>query len=151
MKKKPLIYIDTSVIGGLFDKEFQTESRALFEMARAGELYFLLSDLIIAEVELAPRRIEKAIYSLPSETFRMCRATNETVVLKNEYLAAGVVGPASEDDAHHVAIATIMGADMIVSWNFKHLVHFDKIRGFNSVNIREGYRTIEIFSPKELV
>ena len=55
------------------------------------------------------------------------------------------------DDAHHVAIATAERVDMIVSWNFQHIVHFDKIRGFNAVNLREGYSPIEIRSPKEVV
>jgi hypothetical protein len=55
------------------------------------------------------------------------------------------------DDAHHVAIATVARVDVIVSWNFRHIVHFDKIRGFNAVNFREGYPAMEIRSPKELV
>ena len=75
----------------------------------------------------------------------------ESELLRDRYLAAGVVGPASVDDAHHVALATIAHADLIVSWNFKHIVHFEKIRGFNAVNLREGYQTIEIHSPKEVV
>ena len=151
MNKKPLIYIDTSVIGGLFDEEFQKESQALFGMANKGELTFLISDLILAEIEMAPKRIKDALNSLPEESFHTCYANDETVALRNEYLAAKVVGPSSEDDAHHVAIATIMRADMMVSWNFRHIVHFEKIRGFNSVNICLGYGPIEIFSPKEVV
>ena len=67
------------------------------------------------------------------------------------YLAAGVVGPASLLDAHHVAIATVARADMIVSWNFKHIVHHEKMAGFNAVNLREGYPPLRIFSPLEVV
>ena len=54
-------------------------------------------------------------------------------------------------DAHHVAIATVAGCDIIVSWSFRHIVHFDKIRGFNATNLREGYRAIDIRSPREVV
>ena len=71
--------------------------------------------------------------------------------LRDAYLAAGVVGPSSRNDAEHVALATVARADLIVSWNFKHLVHIDKIRGFNAVNLRDGYPTLEIRSPKEVV
>ncbi|MEK6765485.1 MAG: hypothetical protein AABY49_04555 [Planctomycetota bacterium] len=56
-----------------------------------------------------------------------------------------------EDDARHVTIATTNNVDMIVSWNFKHIVHFEKIRRFNSVNLLEGYKSIEIFSPREVI
>jgi hypothetical protein len=51
----------------------------------------------------------------------------------------------------HVANATVGGADMIVSWNFRHIVHFRKIRGFNAVNLKEGYATLAIYSPREVV
>jgi hypothetical protein len=54
-------------------------------------------------------------------------------------------------DAHHVALATIAKADLIVSWNFKHIVHVDKIRAFQPVNLVQGYTSIDIRSPLEIV
>jgi hypothetical protein len=67
------------------------------------------------------------------------------------YLEAGVVTPQSSNDAHHVALATVARADVIVSWNFRHIVHLDRIRRFNAVNLRDGYPLIDIRSPKEIV
>jgi hypothetical protein len=61
------------------------------------------------------------------------------------------VGSANEDDALHVALATVNNCDMIVSWNFKHIVHYDKIRAYNGINIRLGYSVIAIYSPKEVI
>jgi hypothetical protein len=61
------------------------------------------------------------------------------------------VGAAHASDALHVALATVTHADMIVSWNFRHIVHFDKMREFNAVNVREGYGRLEILSPLEVV
>jgi len=151
MKKKPLVYIDTSVIGGLFDEEFQKESRALFDMAKAGKILFMVSDIVIDELVGASREIQKELESLPKQCLRICRSNEETNSLMDQYLKARVLGPSSSHDAHHVSIATVFGADMIVIWNFRHIVHFEKIRGFNSVNIRLGYGPIEIFSPKEVV
>ena len=55
------------------------------------------------------------------------------------------------NDAHHVAIASVVGADMIVSWNFKHIVHHDKIRKFNKVNIKAGHKEIQIYCPLEVI
>jgi hypothetical protein len=80
-----------------------------------------------------------------------CVTSDEAVALHQAYLVAGVVGPSNENDALHVAIATVENCDIIVSWNFKHIVHFDKIRGYNAVNLREGYSVIAIHSPKEVV
>jgi hypothetical protein len=66
-------------------------------------------------------------------------------------LAAGVLGAASEADAEHIAAATVAEVDIVVSWNFRHIVHFEKIRGFNGVNTLKGYRALEIYSPAEVV
>ena len=70
--------------------------------------------------------------------------------LAKSYIDANVLGQASEGDALHVAAATVAGADLILSWNFKHIVNFDKIRGFNSVNVSQGYRSLTILSPFEV-
>ena len=62
-----------------------------------------------------------------------------------------VLGPARHDDAAHVAIATAARADMILSWNFRHIVNYDKIHQFNRINERRGYPPIEIHSPLEVI
>jgi hypothetical protein len=61
------------------------------------------------------------------------------------------VGPASFADAEHIACASVAAVDLIVSWNFRHIVHFDKIRGYHAVNLVNGYNAIPIYSPKEVV
>ena len=65
------------------------------------------------------------------------------------YLDTSVIGGCF-DDGLHIALATINKIDLLVSWNFKHIVHFDKIRLFNAVNIEYGYKSIEIYSPREV-
>jgi predicted nucleic acid-binding protein len=145
------IYLDTSVIGGCFDEEFKIESNRLLQMAQEGEIIILLSDLLLQEVSRAPENIRTLMSSLPDKSTEMIVSTPEDVELRKAYMAADVVGPAAENDAHHVAIATIAKADVIVSWNFKHLVHWDKIRLYNAVNLREGYSMVEIRTPREMV
>ena len=149
--KKLRIYIDTSVIGGCFDEEFEYESNLLVEMAKDGKVVLLVSDELVAEIQYAPQKVQDKLFALPPECFERLDTTDEAVELHNAYLNAKILGRASESDALHVANATVAKADMIVSWNFKHIVHYDKIRGFNSVNMREGYGTIAIYSPKEVV
>ena len=145
------IYIDTSVIGGCLDEEFADASGALLEMARAGDVVLLVSDLLLEEIAGAPEDVQSLLDALPRECTETIVSTEESVFLRDAYLATKVVGPASERDAHHVAIATIAKADLIVSWNFKHIVHVDKIRAFNSVNLMQGYPMIDIRSPLEVV
>lgn len=50
----------------------------------------------------------------------------------------------------HIALATVADVDLLVSWNFKHIVRFDKIRLFNAVNLEQGYKPLAIHSPREV-
>jgi hypothetical protein len=50
-----------------------------------------------------------------------------------------------------VAMATIHKVDVLASWNFKHIVNLDRIKGYNAVNSRLGYSILEIRSPKDLM
>jgi len=145
------MYVDASVIGGCLDEEFSHESIALLDMARQGRATLVVSDLLVDELLDAPPQVAAIVEGLPDECVERVFTTAETRHLRNRYLDAGVVGPASADDALHVALATVAGAHMIVSWNFKHLVHYEKIRGYNAVNLREGYPLVEIHSPKEVI
>lgn len=145
------VYIDTSVVGGCFDKGFQKESRAFFKMAKDGKIRLVVSSLLIDELSQAPSEVQTVLMDLSSAGIENMKIEEEAIELRDKYLAADVVGPAHADDALHVALATVARVDMIVSWNFKHIVHFDKIRGFNAVNLREGYLPIEICSPLEVV
>ena len=149
--KKLRVYIDNSVVGGCFDEEFAEGSNALFEMAREGKMLLVVSDLLLSELEPAPPRVRDLFYSMPASALERMEESEEAVRLHAEYVATGVVGKASWKDALHVANATVAGVDVIVSWNFQHIVHFDRIRGFNAVNLREGYGILAIHSPKEVV
>lgn len=149
--KRLRIYIDTSIVGGCLDEEFTEESKLLIAMARKGEVCLLISDLLVQELREAPDAIRAILAELPDDTVERVSMTLETQHLRDAYLASEVVGERSSNDAHHVAIATVHRAAMIVSWNFRHIVHFDKIRQFNAVNLREGYGIMEIYSPKEVV
>ncbi len=149
--KKPRIYADTSVIGGCLDDEFAEESLALLDMVRAGSVILLLSDILADELEPAPPEVQLLLGNLPPSSFEHVMSGEESEQLRDAYLRARVVGPGHTRDAHHIALATVLRADLLVSWNFKHIVHWDKIRRFNAVNLRQGYAPIEIRSPKEVV
>ena len=74
----------------------------------------------------------------------------EVQQLTEAYLTAGVVTERYREDAAHIAYATVYGADVVASWNFRHIVNLERIQQFNAVNLMQGYRTVEIRSPREL-
>jgi len=145
------VYIDTSVIGGLFDEEFMEDTHRFLSLAREGSYRLLFSYLLLDELRNAPDRIRNILDELSPEIYEMVAASQEAEVLSQKYLEAGVLTPKSADDALHVALATVARADVIVSWNFKHIVNFSRIHGYNAVNLLHGYHTLEIHSPTEML
>ena len=149
--KRLRVYIDTSVVGGCFDAAFARESRAIVKAARDGRFVLLLSDLLADELANARPEIQDSLSDLLPDAFEEVFTGEESERLRDAYLRARVVGARHATDAEHIALATVSRADLVVSWNFKHIVHWEKIRGFNAVNLREGYPPIEIRSPREVV
>ena len=148
--KTQRVYIDTSVIGGCEDDEFKEASLALLRDAKLGLLRLVVSDHMLAELAGAPTAVRQHLAELDDWTMEAVTGDAECLALRDKYLAAGVVGPASASDALHVAIATVAEASLLASWNFRHIVHYDKARQFNAVNLREGYGLVEIRSPVEI-
>jgi predicted nucleic acid-binding protein len=149
--KRLRIYADTSVFGGCLDEEFSEESRKFFDEVRAGRFVLVLSETTFFELTEAPAEVRDILVDIPSESLEVIEAAEEIAALRDAYIEAGVLGEASIRDAAHVASASVADVDMIVSWNFQQIVHFEKIRGFHAVNLLKGYRMVEIYSPKEVV
>ncbi len=146
---KQRIYIDTSVFGGHFDDEFKEHTVPLFDRIKAGEFLILYSTVTQDELENAPEKVKKLVKSLKAELTEFIETTDEVVDLASEYISENVVGQTSYADCLHIALATINRADFLVSWNFKHIVNIERIRGYNSINIKNGYKQLEIRSPRE--
>ena len=91
------------------------------------------------------------LHNYSAEKFERIELTEDAVKLANTYIEEKVVGKTSLEDCRHIAIATISKVDVLASWNFKHIVNLDRIKGYNSVNLRLGYQMIEIRSPKDLI
>lgn len=151
MKKKLRIYVDSSVIGGCLDKEFEMESNRLIEAAKAGKFTFVISELVSKEIGRAPKSVRQVIKSIPADVIEALYESPPILELARAYVADKVIGPHSLNDAIHVAYATIARVDAIVSWNFHDLVRLDRIKGYNQVNFANGYGLIQIVSPKEVL
>ena len=148
--RKLRIYVDTSVLGGYFDDEFSIDTKRLFDEILRGEYKLVISDLTERELVNAPNRVKTLLKNLIID-FEVISVTQESIDLATDYINEKVVGQTSLDDCIHIATATINKVDLLISWNFKHIVNILRIRGYNSINLRNGYSTLEIRSPKDLI
>ena len=149
--ERPLrVYVDTSVFGGVHDVEFRAPSERFFAAVRGGAFVVLVSEVLALEIESAPEFVQETFESYRTRA-EVIELTEEATALAEAYLAAGVVPATSRIDALHVALASVARADIVVSWNFKHLVQLRRIRGFHAVNVFRSYPLIEIRSPLEVI
>jgi predicted nucleic acid-binding protein len=145
------IYVDTSVVGGVFDDELREASQSFFGKARAGEFVIVVSRLLRDELVLAPEHVRSYLEEFESPMIEEVSVPEEALDLADIYVAEKVVGATSLADCQHIATATIHRVDVLVSWNFKHIVNLKRIRGYNSVNLKHGYPMLEIRTPIEVL
>jgi len=145
------IYTDTSVIGGCEDEEFRVHSRRLMDAFVRGDLRLVLSELTLRELAPAPAAVREVLTSVPEARIEVVRLTPAADELARRYVAEGVLPANMLADAQHIAMATVAAVDVLVSWNFKHVVNVTRIHGYQGVNAQLGYPTIEIRSPREVL
>ncbi|MCX6350264.1 MAG: PIN domain protein [Bacteroidetes bacterium] len=143
-------YVDTSVWGGNEDEEFKEWTIPFFEQVKQGRFSIVLSDVTLRELLPAPESVRKLTDSIPEEFLELVSLTEEQDLLAQHYISEGALTPKYESDAQHIAIATVLRVDSLVSWNFKHMVNFFRIKQYNSINLKFGYNTIDIRTPKEV-
>ena len=150
-RTKLRVYTDTSVIGGCCDAEFAAYSSSFVSMARSGRITLLISQVVLDELANAPAKVQEILKSVPTTYIEYVELTPEVIALRDAYLRAGIVAPRWTGDATHVAAASVVGADAIVSWNFKHIVRVDRIGRYNAVNVANGYRPLTNVTPMEVI
>jgi predicted nucleic acid-binding protein len=148
---RPRIYVDTSVNGGCLDNEFEEYSNQLFEEFIVGKKRLVISDLVLFELEGAPENVREVLTKVAENNIEYVFLNEESISLANAYLKEGVIAENSLSDARHIAIATVERVDVLVSWNFKHIVNLNRIHLINSVNLKLGYPILEIRSPLEVI
>ena len=148
---KTRIYIDTSVVGGYFDEEFQEDTKRFYKWFEENDIVFVISDLLDIELINAPEKVRNSLGKYDNSKFERIKLSQESIVLANEYIKHKVVGISSLEDCRHIAMSTVHKVDYVVSWNFKHIVNIDRIIGYNSVNLMLGYEPVEIYTPFQLL
>jgi hypothetical protein len=144
------VYIDTSVIGGCFDSEFALWSNGLMQDFQMGLFRPVISDLTTVEINVAPDFVQNKYAELLDLEHDILEVGDEALDLLGSYQMREVIGDKYRNDMLHIALATVAEVDILVSWNFKHIVHFDKIRRFNAINSELGYKHLDIHSPREV-
>ena len=142
------VYIDTSVIAGCEDEAFREASRQLIERCRRGEVTVVVSTVSLRELLDAPPAVRAVLESIPPEQIERIMVTMEAAALADEYIESGALSDKVRDDALHIAAATVVGVDMLVSWNFRQMVNRWRIRKYNEVNRRLGYPPMTICTPE---
>ncbi len=144
------VYVDTSVVGGCVDPEFQEFSRRLFHAFVRGEHTLVLSKLVLRELAGAPPRVRAVLSHVPVAHTESLEVTREVEQLANAYIEAGALARSMQSDAQHIALATLAEVDRLVSWNFKHIANPRRLAVCNSVNVVRGYPSIEVCTPEEI-
>jgi len=144
------IYVDTSVFGGTDDIEFAEPSRRFFKLVEDRRFVLLISQIVLDELQPAPAVVRQVLESLPADCIERVEVNEEAAALADAYIAANALPEASREDALHVAAASVARANLVLSWNFKHIVNFQRIQKFNSVNLANNYGLIDIRSPLEI-
>lgn len=148
---KQRLFIDNSVIGGYYDEIFEDATKKLFDRItnKGFDIYF--SEVNETKLILAPPHIQNIKNLIPDECYYYLELNQDAKKLAETYVNEKVLGNASMNDAYHISIASVNRLDCLVSWNFKHIVNFDKIRLFNSANLKLGYPAIDIRTPLEFM
>ncbi|HNR88470.1 MAG TPA: hypothetical protein PKM65_09030 [Spirochaetota bacterium] len=144
------VYVDTSVFGGVFDPEFSDASSQFFRQVSMGIFSIVVSDVTIAELDKSPDCVKKYLDEM-KHAYELVGIDADMIALQGKYIERGIVGGKYRNDALHVAAATVSGCPVIVSWNFKHIVHQQKIPQYNGVNLLAGYSALQIYSPREVI
>jgi hypothetical protein len=144
------IYLDTSVLGGCYDAEFAPWSNGLLKDFGLGTFVPVVSDVVATEIKQAPELVREVYAELIASGAEILAVTPEALRLADVYQERKILTPKFYDDGLHIALASLAAVDVLVSWNFKHIVHYDKIRHFNAVNLELGYKPLAIYSPREV-
>jgi len=145
------IYIDTSVVSAYVDDRLPERRRATVEFwSRLVEYEVAISELTKTEIEATGDRALREEMARLVQPFAVRAIDDEARRWAQQYVRRGVFSPGTFEDALHVPVAVVSRQDMVVSWNFRHLVNRRRRALINEVNILMGYPTIEILAPPEV-
>jgi predicted nucleic acid-binding protein len=142
------VYVDTSVVSGMFDSnDHPVKAQPFWEAVFGGRIRIVVSDVLLEELKKAHDNVREFYRSIPKSQIERIVSTIESDTLARRYIKAGVLTHNHFTDCEHVALATIAHADVLVSWNRRHIVNDSRLRRFNDISIDFGCDEIKILTP----
>lgn len=149
------LYLDTSVPSFLFspdDPDKQKVTKRFFEkLIKSKEHQLFLSYLTMEEIQATPDIEKMELIKHAVADLSVLEFSEKATKLADHYLKKGLIPPKYRDDALHLAIASVNNMDIVVSWNFDHIVRLKTKHGVTDINTLLGYKVIDIISPQELI
>ncbi len=149
------VYVETSVWSHAFAEDAPDNRKAterFLDEAREGRYDLFVSDVVMEEIARASEDTSERLRALVSELDPVfLEFDEESFSLAREFLRAGAVPQSKVNDARHVAVALTRGMDVLVSWNYKHLVNLRRRELFRQVGVSNGYyKPLQIVTPPEV-
>lgn len=155
MGKKIKVYLDTSVISYMDQQdspEKMQDTREVWDILKTGLYDIYISDLVLDELGKCKEDKLKILLSyLQQITYHLIQTSEETIELAEKFINSGILKRKSFDDCRHIAAAILSECDIIVSWNFKHIVNVKTVRGIKVITTLEGYKDLLIYPPSALI
>lgn len=155
--RKLKIYLDTSIINFLFADdaiEYMIVTKDFFENY-LHDYNVYISEIVYVEIKRTKDEKRKSLLESAVRKFQLevyDSLNREIELLARKYIEAKVIPEIKFDDALHIAFATYYEFDILLSWNFKHLVNIKKQMEINSINEREGYsKNLLLLNPLEVI
>lgn len=155
MSRKIKLYLDTSVVSHLCQEdapEKMKDTLKLWDAIKIGAYDVYLSQTTIDEIaECKQPKLNIMLGFLAEINYHKIDESSDILMLANKIIDTGILKKKNIDDCMHIASATVAECDIIASWNFKHLVNVKTINGVRGINILNGYKSIDIYSPSMLI
>jgi predicted nucleic acid-binding protein len=149
--EKSLMYLDTSVISHLEQEdalEKMIQTRMFWEKAKAGEFAIAVSEVTLQELrKCSEGKREKLLNHLNEVPYSFIERTGEIDALAEKFIENHILTAKSLDDCRHIACSIVHNCDMIVSWNFKHIVNYKTINGVKKITLMTGHKPVMIYTP----
>jgi len=153
--RKLKLYLDTSTISHLFADDTPDKKRdtnLLWDDLINAKHDIFISPVVIDEIENCDEPKRSHMFErLGQIQFQILQRTDEVIRLADEYIAGGVLREKSYADCLHIAFAVVYNCDIIISWNFRHLVNYKTINKVKIVNAINHYKEISIMPPSMLL
>ena len=147
---KQRIYIDTSVIGGCFDKEFQEWSNKLFDDFRKGNKIAVISDITLDELSFSRPEVRNHLNTIPDAFKEYILNDEQSEELADQYIKERAVTQKSHEDALHIAVGAHQKIPYLLTWNLRHMANATMRPLIETVCADKGYKAPIICTPEEL-